>query len=235
MTRDNLLFVTLGLLAGFISGYFTHEVMAVRQPPPLAVLQAAQAAALGGAHADGGNVPAGTAPGDPRGTGGGPAGGPAGVAGPAGAGGPVGPGGAGGPAMADILRLREQVEKNPNDADAVLTLANLNYDIRNWERARELYEQYLKLRPPHPDVLTDLGVSLRGLKRFPEAMARFEEAQRLQDGHWQSLYNEVVVLAFDLEEMGKAQQVLARLQQLQPQNAEVAKLAEEVARRSGSA
>ena len=204
MTRDNLLFVTLGLLAGFISGYFTHEVMAVRQPPPLAVLQAAQAAALGGAHADGGdggNVPGGAAPGDPRGTGGGPAGGPAGVAGPAGAGGPVGPGGAGGPAMADILRLREQVEKNPNDADAVLTLANLNYDIRNWERARELYEQYLKLRPPHPDVLTDLGVSLRGLKRFPEAMARFEEAQRLQDGHWQSLYNEVVVLAFDLKDM----------------------------------
>src|SRR6186997_170013 len=126
MTRDNLLFGTLGLLAGFISGYFTHEVMAVRQPPPLAVLQAAQAAALGGAHADGGDVgsvPAGAAPGDPRGTGGGPVGGD----GLAGAGGP------GGPPMAEILRLREQVEKNPNDADAVLTLANLNYDIRNWE------------------------------------------------------------------------------------------------------
>jgi len=224
MTRDNLLFVTLGLLAGFISGYFTHEVMAVRQPPSLAVLQAAQAAALGGAQADGtegGNVPAG----DPRGTGGGPVG----------AGGMAGAGGPGGPPMAEILRLREQVEKNPNDAEALLTLANLNYDIRNWERARELYERYLALRPPHPDVLTDLGVSLRGLKRFPEAMARFEEAQRLEDGHWQSLYNEVVVLAFDLKEMGKAQQVLARLRQLQPENPEVAKLAEEVARRSGSA
>jgi tetratricopeptide (TPR) repeat protein len=228
MTRDNLLFVTLGLLAGFISGYFTHEVMAVRQPPSLAVLQAAQAAALGGAHADGadgGNVPAGAAAGDPGGTGGGPVG----AAGPAGAGGP------GGPPMAEVLRLREQVEKNPNDAEAVLTLANLNYDIRNWERARELYEHYLTLRPPQPDVLTDLGVSLRGLKRFPEAMARFEEAQRLQDGHWQSLYNEVVVLAFDLKEMDKAQQVLARLRQLQPDNDVVTNLAEEVARRSGSA
>jgi len=228
MTRDNLLFVTLGLLAGFISGYFTHEVMAVRQPPSLAVLQAAQAAALGTAQADGtegGNVPAGAAPGDPRGTGGGPVG----------AGGMAGAGGPGGPPMAEILRLREQVEKNPNDAEALLTLANLNYDIRNWERSRELYERYLTLRPPQPDVLTDLGVSLRGLKRFPEAMARFEEAQRLEDGHWQSLYNEVVVLAFDLKEMGKAQQVLARLRQLQPENPEVAKLAEEVARRSGSA
>jgi len=221
MTRDNLLFITIGVLAGFISGYFTHEVMAVRQPPPLAVLQAAQAAAQGGANLDGAGAGAGAeggvAPGDPRGTGGGPA------------------GGAGGPAMADILRLREQVEKNPNDADAVLTLANLNYDIRNWDRARQLYEHYLELRPPQPDMLTDLGVSLRGLKRFPEAMARFEQAQQLQDGHWQSLYNEVVVLAFDLKDMPKAQQVLARLRQLQPDNPEVAKLADEVARRGGSA
>jgi len=221
MTRDNLLFTTIGVLAGFISGYFTHEVMAVRQPPPLAVLQAAQAAAQGGANLDGagagGGAEGGVAPGDPRGTGGGPA------------------GGAGGPAMADILRLREQVEKNPNDADAVLTLANLNYDIRNWDRARQLYEHYLELRPPQPDMLTDLGVSLRGLKRFPEAMARFEQAQQLQDGHWQSLYNEVVVLAFDLKDVPKAQQVLTRLRQLQPDNPEVAKLADEVARRGGSA
>ena len=221
MTRDNLLFITIGVLAGFISGYFTHEVMAVRQPPPLAVLQAAQAAAQGGANLDGAGAGAGAeggvAPGDPRGTGGGPA------------------GGAGGPAMADILRLREQVEKNPNDADAVLTLANLNYDIRNWARARELYERYLALKPAQPDILTDLGVSLRGLKRFPEAMARFEQAQQLQHGHWQSLYNEVVVLAFDLKDEAKAQQVLTRLRQLQPDNPEVAKLADEVARRGGSA
>ena len=62
-----------------------------------------------------------------------------------------------------------------------------------------------------------------------------EQAQQLQDGHWQSLYNEVVVLAFDLKDMPKAQQVLARLRQLQPDNPEVAKLADEVARRGGSA
>ena len=53
MTRDNLLYITIGVLAGFISGYFTHEVMATRQPPPLAVLQAAQAAAMGNPHEGG--------------------------------------------------------------------------------------------------------------------------------------------------------------------------------------
>jgi tetratricopeptide (TPR) repeat protein len=215
MTRDNLLYATIGILAGFISGYFVHEVVAVRQPPPLAVLQAAQAAVAQGAP--GAGAPAGgAAPGAPEG------------AAPASEGAP-------GPAMAEILRLKEQVEKNPNDAEAILTLANLNYDIRNWARARELYERYLKLRPAKPDVLTDLGVALRGLKLYPEALARFEEAQRLQDGHWQSMYNEVVVLAFDLKDMPRAQELLARLRRLQPDNPEVTRLADEVARRGGSA
>lgn len=210
MTRDNLLFTTIGVLTGFISGYFVHEVMAARQPPPLAVLQAAQAAAVGNPHAGPGAPAAdGAAAAEAAGT--------------------------GGPAMADIQRLRAQVEKNPNDADAILLLANLNYDIRNWARSRELYERYLQLRPAEPGVLTDLGVSLRGLGEFQEAMTRFEEAQKLQSGHWQSLYNEVVVLAFDLKDMAKAQEVLRRLRQLQPDNPEVTRLADEVKRRGGSA
>jgi|SRR5581483_2950480 len=229
MTRDNLLFGTIGVLAGFISGYFVHEVMAVRQPPPLAVLQAAQQAAMANdPHAGVQQGPAAGAAGEAAVA----PGGEAGAAAPAGAA-PFANGG--GPPMADIQRLKEQVEKNPNDADAVLTLANLNYDIRNWDRARELYEQYLKLRPAQPDVLTDLGVSLRGLGRFQDAMARFEQAQKLQDGHWQSLYNEVVVLAFDLKDVPKANAVLARLRQLQPDNPEVTKLAQELSKRGGSA
>jgi tetratricopeptide (TPR) repeat protein len=217
MTRDNLLFGTIGVLAGFISGYFVHEVMAVRQPPPLAVLQAAQAAAMGNdPHAALEQGAPGAMPQQPSD-------------------GSAAPAAAGGPPMADINRLKQEVEKNPNDADAILSLANLNYDIRNWARAKELYERYLKLRPAQPDVLTDLGVSLRGLGQFQDAMARFEEAQKLQAGHWQSLYNEVVVLAFDLKDMPRANAVLGKLRALQPDNPEVTRLADEVAKRSGSA
>lgn len=212
-TRDNLLYTTIGVLAGFISGYFVHEVVALRQPPPLALLQAAQAAAAGSPHGPGGAVPL------PPGTG---------AAQPA-------MGAGGGPAMEDITRLREQVERNPEDADAILQLANLNYDIANWQRAQELYTRYLELRPPHPDVLTDLGVALRGSGNFSAALARFEEAQKLQDGHWQSLYNQVVVLAFDMNDFARARQVLGRLQTLQPNNAEVERLAREVAQRGGAA
>ena len=78
-------------------------------------------------------------------------------------------------------------------------------------------------------------MATRGVGDFRAALAYFEQAQQLQDGHWQSLYNQVVVLAFDLQELPRAREVLASLQALQPDNAEVSRLAQEVAQRGGAA
>lgn len=190
MTKDNLLFTLIGLLTGFISGYFVHEVMAARQAPRFV--------------------------GAPNGAVGAPTAGPSAPA---------------GPAMEDIRRLQQHVAENPDDADAVLTLANLNYDIRSWDRAAELYARYLELRPEDPDVLTDLGTTLRNQGKFEEALVRFDRAQAIDSSHWQSLYNQVVIYAFDLGEMERADELLSRLESLQPGNPEVERLAAEIERR----
>jgi tetratricopeptide (TPR) repeat protein len=209
LNKDNLLFVTIGILVGFIAGYLLHEVMAARQPARLVA----------------GQVPAGAAPAPPN---------SANPADPAAL--PPGAGGEAGTApMAEVQRLREYVEANPNDADAVRQLANMNFDIRNWQRASELYDQYLGLRPNDPDVMTDLGVSYRELGRFDEALALFDQVQGSKPDHWQSYFNEVVVLAFDLKRFDAAAEVLAQLQRIQPANPEVERLAAEVQRQKNAA
>src|SRR5688572_94630 len=184
MQRDHFLTLTIGLLAGFIAGYLVHDFMAVRQPARLPAGEAAARAALAAGQT--------------------PPGGGAATSGPTPSQAPAQP------PMAEIQRLREHVEQNPNDADAVLLLANLNFDIRNWARARELYQRYLALRPRDPDVLTDLGVAHRELGEHRQALDLFAEAQRLRPDHWQSLYNQVVVLAFDLKDFAAADRALAR-------------------------
>jgi Tfp pilus assembly protein PilF len=191
MKRDHVLFLIIGLLAGFLGGYLLHESMARVQPAPLAAS---------------GAIPEGHPPVPAEGGG--------------------GPGG--GPQMADIQRLRAAVEANPDDADALLALANLNFDIQGWDRARELYERYLALRPQDPDAMTDLGICLRALGDYPGALARFAEAQKLAPGHWQSRFNEVIVKAFDLRDLPAAEAALAQLEREAPQNPDVARLAEEV-------
>lgn len=184
--REHLLFALVGLLIGFLAGYFVQEEMAARQPrrlPPGAVTPSTSAAGAPGMQA-----------------------------------------------MEQILQLRDYVEQNPEDRRAVLTLANLNFEVRQWARARELYTQYLELDPDNADVITDLGVCLREEGRFQEALERFRRAQELEPDHWQSRYNEVVVLAFDLRRPGAATTVLEELQRLQPENPSVQQLAEEVGR-----
>jgi tetratricopeptide (TPR) repeat protein len=192
----------IGLLAGFIAGYLVHDAVAVRQPPRL---PAGAAIAAAGPSAAAPGSPGGSMPASPPGD-------------------PMAP-------MAEIQRLREHVEQNPDDADAILLLANLNFDIRNWERARELYSRHLELRPGNPDILTDLGVAYRELGQHQKALELFDQAQRLQPNHWQSLYNQIVVHAFDLEDYPAADRLLAELRRLQPDNPSVGELATEIARR----
>lgn len=217
MNKDNLLYVIIGILIGFVSAYLLFEAMSSRQPPRLTPELRAQIAMPGeDPTAGGGPTDARTADTSNPGMGG------------------TVPGG-GGPMSPEVQQLKEYVEQNPNDADAVLQLANLNFDIRNWLRAQELYAHYLELRPGNPNVLTDLGISYRETQQFDQALNRFREARKQAPDHWQALYNEVVVLAFDLKRYDEADPILQELQRLQPGNPEVAKLADAVARQRSAA
>lgn len=211
MTKDNFTFAVVGILLGFIGGYMLHEVMVARQPPRLTPEMRAQIVT------------------DPN-AGGAPMQGAAPQGVPA-----EGPATGNGPAAAEVQQLQAALEQNPDDAEAVRRLADLNFDIRNWPRAQQLYARYLELRPGDPNVMTDLGISFREGQQFDQALAQFKKAQAIDPRHWQAYYNEVVVLAFDLKRFDDADRSLAKLQELQPGNPNVARLAEAVAKsRSGA-
>lgn len=84
---------------------------------------------------------------------------PPGQAGPAP--GAAAPGGAaatgGGPAAEEVRRLREIIENDPGNADAILALANLNLSIQDFIRARDLLDRYVALRPGEPQALRTLA------------------------------------------------------------------------------
>ena len=222
LNKDNLLFLMGGLLIGFVSAYLLFETMAIRQPPRLTPALRARIAT---------EDEAGGAPGGPTDARVADANAMSGA--PAAGGGPAGQPGQ--PGMAEIQQLRDFVEKNPNNAEAVRKLADLNFDIQNWARAQELYAHYLELKPNDPDVTTDLGITYRGMGKFDQALDRFHAAQKISPDHWQAYYNEVVVLAFDLKKLDQANQILARLQQMQPGNPDVAKLSAAVSRQRSAA
>lgn len=134
-----------------------------------------------------------------------------------------------------IQQMEQFLQANPDNADAWLQLANMSFDHQIWDKAAQAYERYAALAQPTPDVLSDMGVSLHRVGRSEEALALFERAQQMQPDHWQSRYNEVVVLGLDLGRLDEAEQVMAELKELQPDNASVQRLDEELERRRNAA
>ncbi len=134
-------------------------------------------------------------------------------------------------AMERVQRLRAHVEANPDDHESVLLLANMNYEIRNWSRAAELFKHYNTLAPGDPEAMTDLGLCLRALGDSQGALELFNRVETLAPDYWQAYFNEIIVLAFDLGDLERAVVELAVLQQLVPENSDVQRLAAEVEQR----
>ena len=122
----------------------------------------------------------------------------------------------GGPMVAEINALKERLTRDPKDLAALVRLANLHHDVGMWPQAVSYYERALEIEADDPDLLTDLGICYRGMQRFDDALAKIERASAVDSKHWQSLYNIVIVEAFDLHRFDRAQAALRRLEQFDP-------------------
>ncbi len=126
---------------------------------------------------------------------------------------------------AEAQRLRQQVTEiegllasNPNDAGLMAAMGNVFFDAGRWADARDWYEKSLQASAGDPNVLTDLAVVYRNLKQPQRALELLDQAIALDSGHWQALYNKVVVYQFDLHQHDDAAQALKDLQELKKGN-----------------
>jgi|YNPNPStandDraft_1061719.scaffolds.fasta_scaffold15217_2 cytochrome c-type biogenesis protein CcmH/NrfG len=116
-----------------------------------------------------------------------------------------------------LAALEARVNSDPNDADGWIELGNLNYDLGRPAEAIRAYEKALALKPGNPDVLTDMGTMYRALGQPEKAVELFREAHRVDPKHFNSLYNEGVVLLHDLNDVRGAARAWKEFLALVPQ------------------
>src|SRR5256885_13505663 len=146
MTRDNLLFAIIGILLGFIAGFLLAGNISQREAAQRAVPMSAQGSQ---------NLPANHPP--------------------------IGSGdqtaGDGGQQMlASVQTAMKQARENPNDFDAQLKAAELEYQIQRFDQALEYLLVANKLKPDDALVLAMLGQVNMDAKHFDAAVKWYKAA-----------------------------------------------------------
>lgn len=115
-----------------------------------------------------------------------------------------------------LREARSAAEAKPGDYDALVQLGNWAYDAHEFAQAVDAYERALKVKPGDPNVMTDLGTAYKNEGQADKALELFRKARAADPTHWQSLYNEVLVLALDKRDAAGAKTALERLKAEHP-------------------
>jgi tetratricopeptide (TPR) repeat protein len=115
-----------------------------------------------------------------------------------------------------ITELEKAALRNPGDATIWTNLGNLYFDAGMTKEAISAYERSLQLTPDNPDVITDLGIMHRDAGNFAKAVECFRKAAALDPRHENALFNQGIVLYYDLGQREEAERVWRRLLEINP-------------------
>ena len=115
-----------------------------------------------------------------------------------------------------IKTLVEIVAKDPKNRQAWVQLGHSYFDTKNPMKAIEAYDKALAIDGNDPDVLTDQAIMFRQLGWYEKAIETFQQANKLDPKHVNSLFNMGIVYMQDLGENEKAKAAFNRFLELVP-------------------
>jgi tetratricopeptide (TPR) repeat protein/predicted RNA-binding Zn-ribbon protein involved in translation (DUF1610 family) len=125
--------------------------------------------------------------------------------------------------LSKINELKSLIDKNPNDSNLILELANLRFDAGFFEEAAKNYQQYLSIQPKNPDARIDMAVCFYNLQQFDRAEAEVLEALKFSPKH-QTGYLNLGVIYLAKQNMEKAKEWFNKAVELNP-NSDIGKKA----------
>jgi hypothetical protein len=217
MTREQGRFLISGILFGFLVGYVVAWGITVPRVKSEAapVPEAGNLGMTGAVIGPGAGAPASPAPGaESAGAAGGDEGRDAVMA----------------RVVQEITALKQALEKNPRDLQALVRLGNFYQDAGKFDQAVDYYARALAEDPKQVDARTDRGICLRELGKPDEAIAEFKRSLQIDPRHWQTWLNLGIVSLFDKHDPETAAAAFGKVEELHPDYPGLAELKEEVRR-----
>lgn len=95
---------------------------------------------------------------------------------------------------ANLPALEEMSQKDPQNAEYKTEIGNAYYDMGQYSKAIDAYQESLKLRPEDPRVETDLAACYHLIGEHDKALELLNRVLQYKPGYAQALYNKGVVL-----------------------------------------
>ncbi len=187
MTRDNLLFAIIGILLGFIAGFLLASNITQREAAMRVGAMTAQSSQ---------SLP----PNHP------PVGGADQTAGEGGQ-----------QMLASVQTAMKQARENPNDFDAQVTAAKLEYQIQRYDQAIEYLLSANKLKPDNAEVLGMLGEANMDAQHFDAAAKWYKAALTKNPSDLASLDGYCFVL-LQTGDSKNAEEAMNKLAKIDPTN-----------------
>ncbi len=93
-----------------------------------------------------------------------------------------------------VASLEQMAANDPGNADIRIQIGNAYYDMGQYQKAAEAYEESLRLRPGNPGVGTDLATCYHELGQHDKALAILDQVLQYQPDFAQALFNKGIVL-----------------------------------------
>jgi tetratricopeptide (TPR) repeat protein len=224
MTKENILFVVIGILAGFIGGFFFANSINQGASLTAATPGTAASAALPSGHpavpGTGGSIPEVQAAIDKA---------------------KANPNDFDAQMKAAELYyqiqrfdgaiefLKKASELQPENQDVLVNLGNANFDAGRYEEAEKVYTQVLAKKPEDADIRADLALSFvfRDKPDYDRAIKEFNTVLETNPTHVLALQN-LTVAYTKKSDSAAANATLAKLEQVDSANTSIAKLREEI-------
>ena len=192
MTRENLLFAIIGLLAGFIVGFLFASSMSQRQLAPATAATGSQ------------NLPADHPP----------------VAG----------NNSSNPqqVFADVQASMKKAREEPQNFDAQIAAARLEYQIQRFDDAIGFLLKANQLKPGDYETIANLGMVNLDAGHYEQSI-KWYKAALLKKPDDLAVVDGLCAAALGAGDVKEAEQAIANLEKLDPQNSDLAQFKEKLA------